>query len=68
MNPMHPLTICQTLAFATENAANARAWAKHKDGQERPAEILDAFEQGVKQGYGDAIRDMRSHGYKFKID
>lgn len=63
------LSIVQTINFADQAAKDQREWATFdRKGKKRPVAELDAYEAGVRHGYGQAIADMKLHGYKFKIN
>ena len=58
------LSIVQTIDFGAQAAKDQRVWATiDRHGKKRPDAELDAYEAGVRHGYGQAIADMRLHGY-----
>ena len=61
---MSQVSIRQTLQWAKETAKESRDWNACSP-REFTKEQLDAFEAGCQQGFGNAIRTLRLHGYKF---
>jgi hypothetical protein len=52
--------------WAKETAAERRKFLEIKATgavQNHPKEVLDGFEEGYRQGYHQAVKDLRMHGF-----